>query len=92
MPKYLREEDISAGFRAPIYSVTTCIPECNVCIYRIKPGECKKNGTPSDDFCFGERHDCPYAILNTAHFLYPKYQELYPEECKASAKKAEKMV
>lgn len=87
MPKYLREEDISAGFRAPLYSVIIRIPECNVCIYRIKPGECEKVGAPSDEIRFGNRRDCPYAILNTAHFLYPKYQELYLEECKASAKK-----
>lgn len=41
MPKILREEDISMGFRAPFYSVTTCIPECNVCIYWDGPGKCK---------------------------------------------------
>ena len=33
MSKNLHEEDISMGFRAPFYSITTCIPECNVCIY-----------------------------------------------------------
>ena len=87
MSKILREEDISMGFRAPFYRVTTCIPECNVCIYRGKPGECKKNGVPPDDFRSGKRHDCPDAVLNTSLFLYPKYQELYPEECKVSAKK-----
>ena len=57
MSKILREEDISMGFRAPFYSVTTCIPECNVCIYRGKPGECKKNGVPPDDFRSGKRHE-----------------------------------
>lgn len=87
MSKILREEDISMGFRAPFYSVTTCIPECNVCIYRGKPGECKKNGVPPDDFRSGKRHDCPDAILNTSLFLYQKYQELYPEGCKISNKK-----
>ena len=33
MSKFLREEDISAGFRAPLYSVPVCIPQCNVCAY-----------------------------------------------------------
>ena len=28
MSKFLREEDISMGFRAPLYSVPVCIPEC----------------------------------------------------------------
>ena len=103
MPKILREEDISAGLRAPLYSITTHIPECNVCIYRIKPGECipecnvciywdgpgkcKKLDDSPDVFGWGERHDCPDAVLNTESFQYPKYQELYPEECKVSAKK-----
>ena len=27
MSKFLREEDISMGFRAPLYSVPVCIPE-----------------------------------------------------------------
>ena len=46
MSKFLREEDISMGFRAPLYSVPVCIPECNVCIHRDGPGKCKKLGTP----------------------------------------------
>ena len=41
MSEFLREEDISAGFREPLYSVTTCIPECNVCIHWDGPGKCK---------------------------------------------------
>lgn len=32
MSEFLRKEDISAGFREPLYSVTTCIPQCNVCV------------------------------------------------------------
>ena len=92
MPKYLREEDISAGFRAPIYSITTCIPECNVCIYWDGPGKCKKRGDSPDEFGWGDRHDCPDAVLNTKNFQYSTYEKLYPEECKTSAKKAEKMV
>lgn len=87
MSKFLREEDISMGFRAPLYSVPVCIPECNVCIHRDGPCKCKKLGTPPDDLRFGKRHDCPDAVLNTSHFLYPEYQKLYPEECKVSAKK-----
>ena len=63
MPKILREEDISAGLRAPLYSITTRIPECNVCIYRIKPGECEKVGVPSDEIRFGNHRDCPHAVL-----------------------------
>ena len=87
MSKILREEDLSVGLRAPLYSITTRIPECNVCIYRIKPGECEKVGVPSDEIRFGNHRDCPHAVLDTSHFLYTKYQELYPEECKMSAKK-----
>ena len=71
MSKFLREEDISMGFRAPLYSVPVCIPECNVCIHRDGPGKCKKLGTPSDDLRFGKRHDCPDAVLNTSHFYIP---------------------
>lgn len=47
----------------------------------------KKVGVPSDEIRFGNHRDCPHAVLDTSHFLYPKYQELYPEECKMSAKK-----
>ena len=87
MSKFLREEDISAGFRAPICCVDTCIPECNVCIHWDGPGKCKKLGNSPDIFEWGERHDCPNAILNTESFQYPQYRNLYPEECKVSAKK-----
>ena len=48
MSEFLREEEISAGFRAPFYSVTTCIPECNVCIHWDGPGKCKKLGNSPD--------------------------------------------
>ena len=37
MSEFLREEDISAGFRAPLYSVPVCIPQCNVCVYTCTP-------------------------------------------------------
>lgn len=87
MSDILKEEDISMGFRAPLYSVTTCIPECNVCVYWNGPGRCKKRGHSPDDFRCGKRHDCPDAVLNTGHFLYDQYQELYTEECKSSAEK-----
>ena len=91
MSDILKEENISMGFRAPIYSVTTCIPQCNICVYWDGPGKCKKLGDSPDDFGWGKRHDCPYAVLNTEHFSYPKYEELYPDACKASKKgKAEK--
>ena len=30
MSEFLREEDISAGFREPLYSVPICIPQGNV--------------------------------------------------------------
>lgn len=87
MAKFLREEDISAGFRAPFYSVTTCIPECNVCVYWNGSGKCKKLGDSPDVFGWGERHDCPDAILDTNCFSYPAYEKLYPEECKQSKKR-----
>ena len=53
MSKFLREEDISAGFRAPICCVDTCIPECNVCIHWDGPGKCKKLGNSPDIFGWG---------------------------------------
>lgn len=49
MSEFLREEDISAGFREPLYSVPVCIPQCNVCVYWDGPGKCKKLGAPSDE-------------------------------------------
>lgn len=87
MSKFLREEDISAGFRSPLYSVLVDIPLCNVCVYWNGPGKCKKCGVPSEEIRWGKCRDCPDAVLNTSHFLYPKYQNLYPEECKVLAKK-----
>ena len=87
MSDILKEEDISMGFRAPIYSITTCIPQCNVCVYWDGPGKCRKLGDSPDDFGWGKRHDCPDAVLNTKHFSYPQYEELYPDECKGSKKK-----
>lgn len=87
MSKFLREEDISAGFRAPLCCVDICIPECNVCVYWNGPGKCKKLGDSPDDFEFGKRHDCPDAVLNTNSFQYSRYEKLYPEECKISKKK-----
>ena len=87
MSEFLREEDISAGFREPLYSVPICIPQGNVCVYWDGPGKCKKLGDSPDVFGWGERHDCPDAILDTNHFLYPAYEKLYPEECKQSKKR-----
>lgn len=87
MTKRLREKDISMGFRAPICSMDICIPECNICIYWNGPGKCKKLGDSPDKFGWGERHDCPDAILDTGSFQYPAYQKIYPEECKSSIKK-----
>lgn len=87
MAKFLREEDISAGFRAPLYSVPVCIPQCNVCVYWDGPRKCKKLGAPSDEIRWGKRHDCPDVILDTNRFSYPAYEKLYPEECKQSKKR-----
>lgn len=87
MSEFLREEDISDGFRAPFYSVAVAIPQCNVCVYWNGPGKCKKHGVPSDELRWGKRHDCPDVVLNTNHFAYSQYQKLYPEECKISKKK-----
>lgn len=86
MSEPLHEEDISMGFRTPLYSVPVCIPECNVCVYWDGPGKCKIIGTPSDELRFGKRHNCPGAVLNTSHFAYPEYEKLYPEECKRTQK------
>ena len=87
MSEILKEEDISAGFRSPLYSVPICIPKCNVCVYWDGPGKCKKCGVPPDELRLGKRHDCPDAILDTNRFSYPAYEKLYPEECKISKKK-----
>ena len=87
MSKFLREEDISAGFRSPLYSVLVDIPLCNVCVYWNGPGKCKKYGVPSDDLRYGKHHNCSDAILDTNRFLYPAYEKLYPEACKTAAKK-----
>lgn len=87
MSEFLREEDISAGFRAPLYSVPVCISQCNVCVYWDEPGKYKKFGASPDEIRWGKRHDCPDVILDTNRFLYPAYEKLYPEECKQSKKK-----
>lgn len=87
MSEFLKEEDISAGFRSPLYSVPVCIPECNVCVYWDGPGKCKKYGTSPDELRWGNRHDCPNAVLNTHHFAYQQYQKLYPAEVKTLEKK-----
>ena len=67
MSKILREEDLSVGLCAPLYSITTRIPECNVCIYRIKPGECEKVGVQSDEIRFGNKRDCTNPVLDLSH-------------------------
>lgn len=82
--KIEREEDLSDGFRAPFYSRTIMIPECNVCINRITPEKCKIHGDSPLEFRYGKNHDCPDAILDTQKTIYKKYHELYPEECKRS--------
>lgn len=56
-------------------------------IYWDGPGKCKKLGDSPDEFGWGERYGCPDAVLNTENFQYPKYKELYPEECKISRQK-----
>lgn len=85
--KILSEDDISMGFRSPLYCVPVCIPECNVCIYRTRPGRCEIIGETPEYFRFGTRHDCPDAVLDVHSFIYPEYEELYPEECKQCKKK-----
>lgn len=79
-----REEDLGASFRAPLYSRTIMIPECNVCTSWIKFGKCKKHGDSPIEFRDGKSHDCPDAVLDTKKFNYRQYNELYPEECKRS--------
>lgn len=43
-------------------------------IYWDGPGKCKKLGDSPDEFGWGERHDCPDAVLNAENFQYPKYK------------------
>lgn len=85
--KILSEDDISMGFRSPLYSIPVCIPECNVCAYWDGPGKCKKIDTPPNELRLGRLHNCPDAVLDTGHFAYSEYQKLYPEECKQCKKR-----
>lgn len=86
MAEFLREEDFGASMREPIYGVTVEIPLCNACIFRYAPGKCKLIGDIPKDLRYGDRHDCPDAVLNTKGFTYPQYQELHPDVCEKAKK------
>lgn len=78
----LREEDISPGFRCPEGAKTLAIPLCNVCKNWNGPGKCRKLGESPDIYGWGERRDCPEAVLDTETFGFPQFAELYPEDTK----------
>ena len=81
-PIYLTEEEASPGFLCPDCVETIGIPLCNVCMSWDGPGKCKLLGTSPDEFRWGDRRDCPHAILNPKRLSYPRFAELYPEDVK----------
>lgn len=79
---YLTEEEASPGFLCPDCGRVTDIPLCNVCQNWDGPGKCKKLGKSPDIYGWGERRDCPDAILDKTKIGYYKFAELYPEDTK----------
>lgn len=82
MKREWKEDEISAGFKCPECAEITDIPLCNVCRNWAGPGKCKKLGESPDIYGWGERRDCPEAVLDTEDFGYPTFAELYPEDTK----------
>lgn len=92
MNRRINEENISGGFRLPpdgveyTESVTTLIPECNICKFQAGIDLCSVYGSAPAVYSDGKRHDCPKAILESGSFLYPEYEALYPDGCRSTPK------
>ncbi len=79
---YVTEEEVSPSYRYPDCARVTTIPLCNVCRNWNGPGKCKKLGESPDIYGWGERRDCPDAVLDTKKVSFPRFAELYPEDTK----------
>lgn len=88
---YLTEEEVSPSYRFPDCVTITDIPLCNVCKNWNGPGKCKKLGESPDIYSWGERRDCPEAVLDTETFGFPQFAELYPEDTKKLLERQERL-
>ncbi len=79
---YVTEEEVSPSYRYPDVVKTVVIPLCNVCQNWDGPGKCKKMGESPDIYGWGEKRDCPEAVLDIENFGFPQFAELYPEDTK----------
>lgn len=91
MKREWKEDEISAGFKCPDGARTIAIPLCNVCQNWDGPGKCMKLGESPDIYGWGERRDCPDAVLDTDDFAFPQFAELYPEDTKKLLERQKEM-
>lgn len=79
---YLTEEEASPGFLCPDCGRVTAIPLCNVCQNWDGPGKCRELGKSPDIYGWGEKRDCPDAVLVTERPGFQQFAKLYPEDTK----------
>lgn len=77
-----KKENISGGFRTPVYGVVTSIPTCNLCKNRIKISECSYYGECLPKIKKGNAVKCEHEELNVNSPLYNKFIELRKEQSK----------
>ena len=74
-----KENNISGGFRLPVYGVVTSIPTCNLCNNWKYPSECLYYGECLLEIKKGNAKKCKHEDLDKNSPIYKKFLELRGE-------------
>lgn len=79
----IKEEDLSGGFRTPVYGKLVGISTCGICKNRVEgTWKCKVYGECLKEIMYKNAAVCEHENIDTSHLSYNKFVEFRENQLK----------